>query len=82
MGRTAGLGSKHLLGLDVEQEGLNWDGWVQLLVNIQGDVLDAGWHYSAIPIIQVEKISQMERLPKLCWPMPRAGLYVSGTAQS
>ena len=51
MERTASLGSKHLLGLNVEQEGLNWDGWVPFLVNIQGEVLDVGWHYIAIPII-------------------------------
>ncbi len=53
MERTAGL-SKHLLGINVEQEGLNWDGWVPLLVNIQGEVLDVGQHYCAIPIIKVE----------------------------
>ena len=51
MERTAGLGSKKLMGLDVEQEGLNWDGWVPFLVNIQGEDLDVGWHYGAVLII-------------------------------
>ncbi len=51
MERTASLGSKHLLGLDVEQEGLNQDGWVPFLVNIQGEVLDVGQCYGAILII-------------------------------
>ena len=51
MERTASLGSKHMLGLNVEQEGLNWDGWVPFFVNIQGEVLDVGWRYGAISII-------------------------------
>ena len=51
MERTAGLGSKHLLGLDVEQEGINQDEWVPLLAHIQGEVLDVGWSYGAVPII-------------------------------
>ncbi len=51
MERAAGLGSKHLLGLDAEQEGLNRDGWVPFLVNIQGEVLDVGQRNGVIPII-------------------------------
>ncbi len=51
MERPAGLGSKHLLGLNVEQEGLDRDGWVPFLVNIQGEVFDVGWRYDAMPII-------------------------------
>ncbi len=51
MERTAGLGRKHLLGLDVEQKGLNKDGWVSFLVNIQGEVFDVGRRYSAASII-------------------------------
>ena len=78
---TTILSCKDLMGFDVEEEGLNWNRWVPLLINIKGEILDSGQSYGAIPILQVIKISHKDLLPKPCWLMPRAGLYSSGTAR-